>query len=82
MPGARWPPPGTQILAGHLSTGMRSSGGINTNVVPDVVVMRIDRRIIPEESPDTVENELIRHINQAGASIPGIRAQYSRVFRS
>ena len=25
------------------------SGGINTNVVPDTVVMRIDRRLIPEE---------------------------------
>ena len=26
-------------------------GGINTNVVPDRVTFRIDRRIIPEESP-------------------------------
>ncbi|MBW0003178.1 MAG: M20/M25/M40 family metallo-hydrolase, partial [Hyphomicrobiales bacterium] len=28
------------------------SGGINTNVVPDVVMMRIDRRMIPEENPE------------------------------
>ena len=33
-------------------------GGINTNVVPDRVTFSIDRRIIPEESPDDVEREL------------------------
>lgn len=33
-------------------------GGINTNVVPDRVSFSIDRRIIPEESPDDVEREL------------------------
>ena len=31
------------------------SGGINTNVVPDRVSFRIDRRIIPEEAPAEVE---------------------------
>jgi succinyl-diaminopimelate desuccinylase len=56
------------------------NGGINTNVVPDVVVMRIDRRIIPEESPEIVENELIRHINEACASIPGIRVSTRRIL--
>ncbi len=25
------------------------SGGINTNVVPDRIVLRLDRRLIPEE---------------------------------
>lgn len=34
------------------------SGGINTNVVPDRVVFRLDRRMIPEESPAAVEAEL------------------------
>jgi acetylornithine deacetylase/succinyl-diaminopimelate desuccinylase-like protein len=29
-------------------------GGINTNVVPDRVTFRVDRRIIPEESPQEV----------------------------
>ncbi|HDZ48809.1 hypothetical protein LCGC14_0074230 [marine sediment metagenome] len=33
-------------------------GGINTNVVPDRVSFSIDRRIIPEESPEQVEREL------------------------
>lgn len=33
-------------------------GGINTNVVPDRISFSIDRRIIPEESPELVEREL------------------------
>ena len=33
-------------------------GGINTNVVPDRVVFRIDRRLTPEEDVSTVETEL------------------------
>src|SRR3546814_5046614 len=33
-------------------------GGINTNVVPDRVSFRLDRRMIPEESPADVEREL------------------------
>ena len=35
----------------QLTVGL-ISGGINTNVVPDRVVFRLDRRIIPEEDPD------------------------------
>ena len=35
-------------------------GGINTNVVPDRVVFRLDRRIIPEENPAEVEATLLR----------------------
>lgn len=34
------------------------SGGINTNVVPDRCVFRLDRRIIPEEDPQDVVNEI------------------------
>jgi succinyl-diaminopimelate desuccinylase len=56
------------------------AGGINTNVVPDVVVMRIDRRIIPEESPAAVEAGLIRHIEEVCAGIPGIRVSTRRVL--
>ena len=44
-------------------------GGINTNVVPDVVTLRIDRRIIPEESPETVERDLTLWLQQQGAAL-------------
>ena len=41
----------------NLNVGL-IAGGINTNVVPDKVTFRIDRRMIPEESPRSVEQEL------------------------
>jgi succinyl-diaminopimelate desuccinylase len=41
------------------------SGGINTNVVPDRVTFRLDRRMIPEESPAAVEAELRSVIAEA-----------------
>ncbi len=55
-------------------------GGINTNVVPDVVTLRIDRRIIPEESPETAERDLTQWLTRAGAALPGIRLSVRRVL--
>lgn len=48
------------------------SGGINTNVVPDRVTMRLDRRIIPEETPEEVEADLVSRIRLIAADMPGI----------
>ncbi|SNB51140.1 acetylornithine deacetylase or succinyl-diaminopimelate desuccinylase [Arboricoccus pini] len=45
-------------------------GGINTNVVPDRVTMRLDRRMIPEETPEEVEAGLRQLIERAAASHP------------
>ncbi len=45
------------IGAPQLTVGL-IEGGINTNVVPDRVVFRLDRRIVPEEAPEAVEAEL------------------------
>jgi acetylornithine deacetylase/succinyl-diaminopimelate desuccinylase-like protein len=45
------------IVSPTLNVGL-IKGGINTNVVPDQVVFRIDRRMIPEEEPAKVEAEL------------------------
>jgi acetylornithine deacetylase/succinyl-diaminopimelate desuccinylase-like protein len=55
-------------------------GGINTNVVPDRVTFRLDRRIIPEESPPTVEAQTREVIERAAAGIPGIRVEIRRVL--
>jgi len=55
-------------------------GGINTNVVPDNVKFRVDRRIIPEESPQAAERELISHIRRLATHWPGIRARTRRVL--
>lgn len=56
------------------------SGGINTNVVPDRVTFRLDRRMIPEESPAIVADELHTLIERRAASIPGIRIEIRRVL--
>lgn len=56
------------------------AGGINTNVVPDNVTFRIDRRIIPEEDPALVERELTAAIEGYAAKWPGIRCEVRRVL--
>jgi acetylornithine deacetylase/succinyl-diaminopimelate desuccinylase-like protein len=56
------------------------SGGINTNVVPDVVTLRIDRRIIPEENSGTVERDLTAHIERVCGALPGITVAIRRIL--
>jgi acetylornithine deacetylase/succinyl-diaminopimelate desuccinylase-like protein len=56
------------------------AGGINTNVVPDRITFRIDRRIIPEESPSQVEIELRALIEQEAAAYAGITIEIRRVL--
>jgi succinyl-diaminopimelate desuccinylase len=55
-------------------------GGTNTNVVPDRVVFRLDRRIIPEESPAEVEAALTGQIRAAGARFPGVAVDVRRIL--
>jgi acetylornithine deacetylase/succinyl-diaminopimelate desuccinylase-like protein len=55
-------------------------GGINTNVVPDRVTLRIDRRIIPEESPERAEAELRQLIERSASSFPGIQVEIRRIL--
>ncbi|OUL99975.1 M20/M25/M40 family metallo-hydrolase [Variovorax sp. JS1663] len=56
------------------------SGGINTNVVSDVLSLRLDRRIVPEESPEAVEAELREVIEAACRPLPGISADIRRIL--
>jgi acetylornithine deacetylase/succinyl-diaminopimelate desuccinylase-like protein len=55
-------------------------GGINTNVVPDAVTLRLDRRMIPEEDPAAVEAELVALIERSVAGRPGITCRVRRVM--
>lgn len=57
------------IGAPQLTVGL-IAGGINTNVVPDRVTLRMDRRIVPEERPEAVEAELCALIEAAAAPLP------------
>ncbi|GAB0113489.1 M20/M25/M40 family metallo-hydrolase [Acidisoma sp. C75] len=63
----------------NLNVGL-ISGGINTNVVPDKVSFRIDRRMIPEEKPDAVEQELRDVIAAAAAGLPGITVDVAQIL--
>jgi acetylornithine deacetylase/succinyl-diaminopimelate desuccinylase-like protein len=56
------------------------SGGINTNVVPDRVTFRLDRRMIPEENPAQVESDLRVLIENAARKFPGIRTGIRRIL--
>jgi succinyl-diaminopimelate desuccinylase len=56
------------------------AGGINTNVVPDRVTFRLDRRMIPEETPDQVEAQLREVIERAAARYPGVRCTIRRIL--
>jgi acetylornithine deacetylase/succinyl-diaminopimelate desuccinylase-like protein len=58
----------------------RIDGGTNTNVVPGKVVLRMDRRMIPEEDPATVEQEVRDLIHGAAAGLPGIRVEIRRLL--
>jgi succinyl-diaminopimelate desuccinylase len=56
------------------------SGGINTNVVPDRIVMRIDRRIVPEENGEEVERNLVALIEDALPPAEGISVAARRIM--
>lgn len=55
-------------------------GGINTNVVPDRVAFRLDRRMIPEESSAEVEAELRGVIEGAARAFPRARLEARRIL--
>ncbi len=56
------------------------AGGINTNVVPDRVTFRLDRRMIPEENPAQVESDLRVLIENAAKKFAGTRAEVRRIL--
>ena len=67
------------IAAPTLNVGV-IAGGINTNVVPDKVTLRLDRRIIPEEGAEEVEARLTQVMRQAVEGKPGITLEIRRLL--
>jgi acetylornithine deacetylase/succinyl-diaminopimelate desuccinylase-like protein len=63
----------------YLNVGL-IQGGTNTNVVPGKVVLKLDRRMIPEENPAEVEALLRRLIEDAVAGCPGITIEIRRLL--
>ncbi|GAB4283356.1 MAG: M20 family metallopeptidase [Roseovarius sp.] len=60
----------------------RVAGGINTNVVADRALLRVDRRIIPEEDFATAEAELRAVIERASAAHAGIALEIRPLLRA
>ena len=58
----------------------RIDGGTNTNVVPGVVGLKLDRRLIPEEDPVAVEAGLRDLIESTLAPLAGIRVEVKRLL--
>jgi succinyl-diaminopimelate desuccinylase len=63
----------------QLTVGL-IKGGINTNVVPDRITFRLDRRMIPEENPAAVEAELREVIARAAEPFPETRIEVRRIL--
>jgi len=63
----------------YLNVG-RIEGGSNTNVVPGKVVLKLDRRMIPEEKPAEVEAEVRALIEHTVAQCPGIKLDIKRLL--
>jgi len=63
----------------YLNVG-RIEGGSNTNVIPGKVVLKLDRRMIPEEDAAEVEAEVRALIDQVVAGCPGIRVEVRRIL--
>ena len=56
------------------------AGGTNTNVVPGKVVLRLDRRMIPEEDPASVEAEVRALIEAAAQKVTGVTIEIRRLL--
>ena len=67
------------ITSPTLNVGL-IGGGINTNVVPDRVTFRLDRRMIPEENPAEVEAGLRALIADAAAAHPGTQVEIEQIL--
>lgn len=63
----------------YLNVGM-IEGGTNTNVVPGRVTFKLDRRMIPEENPAQVEENLRQIIADAAAQKSGITVEVKRML--
>ncbi len=68
------------INHGYINVG-RIEGGTNTNVVPGKVVLKIDRRMIPEEDPIAGGSASLRAlIERAASGQPGITVEIQRLL--
>lgn len=65
----------------YLNIGL-IEGGTNTNVVPGKVTFKLDRRMIPEEDPASVEADIRRIIDQVATRHPDASVEIKRLLRA
>ncbi len=53
-------------------------GGNAANLVPERVVLRLDRRISPDEDADTVEEALVALVGEAASGLSGVEVECHR----
>jgi succinyl-diaminopimelate desuccinylase len=63
----------------YLNVG-RIEGGTHTNVIPGKVMLKLDRRMIPEEDAAQIEAEVRELITSTIAHCPGIRLDIKRLL--
>ena len=63
----------------YINVGL-IQGGTNTNVIPGKVVLKLDRRMIPEENSAEVEADIRRIITEAAATRPGVSVDIRRLL--
>jgi acetylornithine deacetylase/succinyl-diaminopimelate desuccinylase-like protein len=69
------------IACSTLNVGL-IEGGINTNVVPDLVRFRLDRRVIPEEPLERAELALRSLIERGASRHPGIHVEIRTILQA
>jgi succinyl-diaminopimelate desuccinylase len=55
-------------------------GGINTNVVPDLVTLRLDRRVTPEEDAAAARARVEGVVGSAVDGLPGISIEFREIL--
>lgn len=73
----------TSSVAGIRSPTLivgRMEGGTHTNVVPGEATLKIDRRLIPDEDPQAVEQDIHRLIHDTVADLEGIKVGIRRLL--
>jgi len=60
----------------------RIEGGINTNVVPDRIGLKLDRRVIPEENATDAEYALRAAIERTALASPGTTIEVRRLLHA
>ena len=74
----------TPMLSGHenpvINIGGVIRGGVKANVVPELCVFTVDRRLIPEENVEEAEAEIVGLIEEMGREDPQLQAEVKRIL--